>query len=466
MEIKKEEDIQEQFARFTEGQVMVKDHGRYYNYVRPYENIVKGNPFLNCFHKMTMMKMKRKMDDSGFLMSEDEILNREFPIIELTKNNCTIQNHCLIINSSNGRNYYYPKKGVEILKAQENMHVLVEQKKGDLLFVGTKRECLEIQSTLKDVGDSKAKNLKRKKKWIPEQLQKIQRIGDDYRSGKDVRGEQFVDEFGIRGGQFGNWTNDRDRQVSMNMAYDAFIDLAKALGISKKNIGLPGLANGSLGIAFGARGSGNAVAHYEPVEEVINLTKMRGAGSLAHEWMHALDDLVGKKSGSSEMASETKMSKIPWEFSALVKMLFFDENGKDTLYHKNSKIFEQEYAKEAHGYWVSPCEMLARAFSCYIKDKIERNDYLCGHAESYVLLIRGEIVCAFPQGEERKRINDQFDRTFKELKELKILHTASLEEFSKSKTETAVSKRDFATDPSTERLSFLENKNGQYSFLF
>ena len=31
------------------------------------------------------------------------------------------------------------------------------------------------------------------------------------------------------------------------------------------------------------------MAHYEPARNVINLTRLKGAGSLAHEWGHALD---------------------------------------------------------------------------------------------------------------------------------------------------------------------------------
>ena len=48
--------------------------------------------------------------------------------------------------------------------------------------------------------------------------------------------------------------------------------------------------DGSLGLAFGARGVGGknaALAHYEPDTKVINLTKYGGAGCVAHEWFHA-----------------------------------------------------------------------------------------------------------------------------------------------------------------------------------
>ena len=70
--------------------------------------------------------------------------------------------------------------------------------------------------------------------------------------------------------------------------------------ISEKDISY----QGTLSIAFGARGSGNAAAHYEPLRKVINLTKMHGAGSLAHEWWHGLDDYLGVKMGAKGFLSE------------------------------------------------------------------------------------------------------------------------------------------------------------------
>ena len=52
-----------------------------------------------------------------------------------------------------------------------------------------------------------------------------------------------------------------------------------------------------LALAFGSRGKGRALAHYEPGRHVINLTKMSGAGCLAHEWGHALDRYLAIKCG-------------------------------------------------------------------------------------------------------------------------------------------------------------------------
>lgn len=117
----------------------------------------------------------------------------------------------------------------------------------------------------------------------------------DYRNGKDATPEMFMSDFGFRGGEFGNWVNAEERQQFLNLAYDAFMDLADVLDVSPKAISL----GGELSIAFGARGGsvkaggGSAAAHYEPGRAVINLTKMHGAGSVAHEWAHALDNYFG-----------------------------------------------------------------------------------------------------------------------------------------------------------------------------
>lgn len=128
-----------------------------------------------------------------------------------------------------------------------------------------------------------------------------QRTGEDYRKGVDVTGQDLLDTFGFRGGEFGNWTNQADRQQALNAAFDALHDLARVMGVPPKAMSL----GGKMGIAFGARGKGKAAAHYEPVKLVINLTRTSGAGALAHEWGHALDDHFGKLGGGSAGAMQT-----------------------------------------------------------------------------------------------------------------------------------------------------------------
>ena len=143
---------------------------------------------------------------------------------------------------------------------------------------------------------------KGKEHYIPPQLTDVHRNGLDYRAGKGAKGEDFLTDFGIKGGEFGNWLSESDRTESLNYAYDAFCDLADAIGIKMTDISL----NGTLSIGFGSRGQGlsGAVAHYEPDRKVINLTKMKGAGSLAHEWWHAFEDYISGDTHQSQMTSD------------------------------------------------------------------------------------------------------------------------------------------------------------------
>jgi 2'-5' RNA ligase len=120
----------------------------------------------------------------------------------------------------------------------------------------------------------------------------VARIGEKRREG-DVTANDFKDSFGFRAVEFGNWNTQDERQTVMNHAYDSLLDLAETLGIPPKAISL----EGELGLGFGSRGHGltGARAHYERDYGVINLTKMKGAGALAHEWFHSLDHYFGRK---------------------------------------------------------------------------------------------------------------------------------------------------------------------------
>ena len=88
--------------------------------------------------------------------------------------------------------------------------------------------------------------------------------------------------------------------------------------------------------------------------------------------------------------------------------------------------------------------MTARAFACYIKDKLPyQSDYLVGHAESCVGLYTDkdgntQVVKAYPEGEERKAINAAFDNLIAELKkELVFTHTEETPSLPLAKAHTA-----------------------------
>lgn len=111
-------------------------------------------------------------------------------------------------------------------------------------------------------------------------------VGDSPQSS-----EEFMAQFNMPYVEFGNWANDAEREWHVTGAHAALHDLAETLGIPASDMSV----NGRLSLAFGARGTGGQrapVAHYEPKKKIINLTKLKGAGSLCHEWGHFLDQAV------------------------------------------------------------------------------------------------------------------------------------------------------------------------------
>ena len=119
---------------------------------------------------------------------------------------------------------------------------------------------------------------------------KEKRLGPQYdlEGGYDDSGEWLRQKFNLRAVEWGNSVTQRERKDLLRELHDGLLDMSKTLGLEPSDMGL----NGTLAIAFGSRGKGGKgapLAHYESSREVINLTREHGAGSLAHEFFHALD---------------------------------------------------------------------------------------------------------------------------------------------------------------------------------
>lgn len=138
-------------------------------------------------------------------------------------------------------------------------------------------------------ASKKTENVKK----VPDRphLDHIERVSlPDRRGGEDVSPQTFIDVFGFRGVEFGEWLPDDERQLVLNHGYDALMDLADVIGFVPGQLSL----GGELSLAFGARGNGGShSAHYEAGRRVVNMTRITGAGLLAHEWGHALDHVLG-----------------------------------------------------------------------------------------------------------------------------------------------------------------------------
>ena len=187
-----------------------------------------------------------------------------------------------------------------------------------------------------------------------------ERTGQDWRKGADVSAEQLMEQFGFRGVQFGNWTNQRDRQAAVNGAFDALMDLAQILGVSPRALSL----NGELGLAFGSRGGGSAKAHYEPGEVVINLTKTQGAGSLAHEWWHALDNYFARHGNvKGGMVTESKGIAMRDELREAFNALIDSVAGSG---------YDARSRQRGASYWGRPAEETARLFAAWVNDELQK----------------------------------------------------------------------------------------------
>ncbi|ECI3890344.1 hypothetical protein AHV09_26755, partial [Salmonella enterica subsp. enterica] len=191
--------------------------------------------------------------------------------------------------------------------------------------------------------------------------------------------------------QFGNYVEGPRRQSDLNRAYDSLMDMADVLKVPPKALSL----NGRLGLAFGARGKGGknaAAAHYEPDQVAINLTKGNGAGSLAHEWFHALDNYFGQHdvardgdvaSGDRFMTARDTRGSLYQPEAYPVREEVYDafmgvvKAVNDSGMRRRSVLLDDVRSKP---YWSTFIEMTARAFERYVQDKAKaagvENDFL------------------------------------------------------------------------------------------
>lgn len=207
----------------------------------------------------------------------------------------------------------------------------------------------------------------RKKKELDRELhcphlEHIKRDGTDWRQGRDVTGEDLLEHFGFRAIEHGLWTDQKERQQVLNMAYDSFCDLAEALRLPPKELSL----GGELALAFGARGTGGknaALAHFEPTRFVINLTRMHGAGSLAHEWFHAFD---WYSAGKTSFACERVNAETgPW--GSLMKIMLKRPVEHDELVASNLKDLNQSMKYTSSWFQRFDQEKLDRVFQDAVK---------------------------------------------------------------------------------------------------
>lgn len=268
----------------------------------------------------------------------------------------------------------------------------------------------------KQISDEIAQNAlsaKKGKVKIKTETDKMrERVGEDYRSGRDITTNELLDTFGFRAIEFGNYVSQKERQSFLNNIYDSLMDMSKILGISPKGLSL----GGKLAIAYGARGKSAASGHYEPYKNVINVTKTSGNGVFAHEWMHALDYYF------SNFNPENIYSSAPHATSGEYKSDIRDEV-KSSFDNLMSVIKASDYYKREvalNEYYSSDTELAARALQDYIIRKLEEkgqvNDFLSNHITPEEWS-GSEKTYPFPSGKEVESIGEAFNNLFDTIEE-------------------------------------------------
>lgn len=238
--------------------------------------------------------------------------------------------------------------------------------------------------------------------WVnsPEMKAINKSISDEDKIHKDIYTadqNEFIDEFGFKSVEFGNWLNQPERYYFLYNSAVSFKHLSDLFNIPHYLIGF----NDKLSVAFGARGVSSAMAHFEKLPNIIiNLTKEKGHHYLAHEYGHAIDNLLGFYIGkdqnsyisggrSNRTLVDDELSLSPnyfiRKFEQLFKVLYFNEDGTKTDFLKRIKSHKQA------DYLTRRTEVFARTFEVYVANKLDRAEI-----KNTFLVKRSNLNASYP----------------------------------------------------------------------
>ncbi len=207
--------------------------------------------------------------------------------------------------------------------------------------------------------------------------------GYERKGGKAIhirRPDDYLKRFGLRGVEFGNWMDHDASRIHVDRCAEAFQDMADLLGISATDLSL----NGRLALAFGARGTGKAAAHYEPGKVVINLTKMGGAGTLGHEWAHFFDHIVGQfETGTNgQYLSHSRGATPVLDACGKVMKLIYHGTGRVELKPTDAEVPEKHgtydyYLKSAGNNAQAAVDLIDKRYRFTDEARQQMVNYIC-----------------------------------------------------------------------------------------
>jgi hypothetical protein len=182
--------------------------------------------------------------------------------------------------------------------------------------------------------------------------------------------EDAITFFGFKAIEFGHYVSDSKGTEHLIRSTEAMLDLAELLGVDYRSISL----DGTLSISYGSRGRGNAMAHYEPLTKVINMTKEKGyLGIFSHEWYHALEHFIfnsshDHKNGRSGYSSEP--NTLGLHISSSIKLAF--EDLMDSIKKGNSVSYFENTNTPSIRWRGTEFKVLYRQYNGDLKKTMER----------------------------------------------------------------------------------------------
>jgi len=257
-----------------------------------------------------------------------------------------------------------------------------------------------------------------------------QRRGPRWRNDTPVSDVQLRDVFGLRAVRYGASIPERERVLLRRACYDALADLAHLMGTERRALG----EHGGLSLGFGLRTNRtHAQAHYYPDVRTINLTRLGGLGSLAHEFGHALDHQLSERFDRAGAylstckhpgARDPGARQIRQTMVALMDELCFAGRERAaanaTAFLKNAALYDQRRGRRQ--YASTAPELFARAFELWISERLAQADMTSPLLVDQPTL--DESPLAYPQGRERARIADAMNHHLPSLLEAVGLHCA------------------------------------------
>lgn len=188
---------------------------------------------------------------------------------------------------------------------------------------------------------------------------------DQFKTDYGFDEQAFLKEYSLRAVQFGNWMDYGDRA-------DHFIALVQALNHLSRILGTKNLGyNANMSIAIGARGRSKALAHFEPLRDVINLTKEKGGHSFAHEYGHAIDFMSGKffskttniySLSDAHSTSTSESNGRTDEVRNLMKIVIDGVRSGE----RYNDLVKWSKEKGSYAYWCNNTEIWARTFAQWV----------------------------------------------------------------------------------------------------